>query len=231
MRMIDWLMPSPHPRTAAPRTVAPSARRCFPSAAASAVLAMEATEDPTAAAAAAAAAAEAAEKKRLKNQRKKQKQKAKKAAEAEGGGDGGAAAEGGGAQPEPAEGGEGDDSGLDAAALKKKEANRKKRERKKTKAKADQNAGPAWVEERLAQLKAERAERDAANEPNAVYPYKEWLDTSNGWSGPLRPAYVPPQRKVTDPDIAKPDYAEDPDGIPHGEMAELAGKSIKQVRR
>lgn len=173
-----------------------------------------------------AAAAAAAEKKRLKNQRKKQKQKAKKAAEAaEGGGDAA-----GGAQPEGGdpEGGEGD-AALDAAALKKKEANRKKRERQKAKAKAAKNAGPAWVEQRLAQLKAERAERDAADEPRAVYPYKDWLKTSNGWSGPLKPYYVGPQRKVTDPDIAKPDYAEDPDGIPHGEMAEMSGRSIKQV--
>ena len=196
-------------------------------------------QQPEAAAAAdpeaAAAAAAAAEKKRLKNQRKKQKQKAKKAAEeGEGGGGGaGAAAAEGAAEPEPAQGADGEaenDTALDAAALKKKEANRKKRERKKAKAAADKAAGPAWVEERLVQLKAERAARDAADEPKAVYPYKQWLDTSNGWSGPLRPAYVAPQRKVTDPDIAKPDYADDPDGTPHGEMEEMAGRSIKQVR-
>lgn len=185
---------------------------------------MEATDASAASAASTEdEAAAAAEKKRLKNLRKKQKQKAKKAGEE--GGDGAAAD----AEPEPA-GGEAD-SELDEAALKKKEANRKKRERKKAKAASDKSAGTAWLEERLAQLKAERAERDAACEPNAVYPYKEWLETSNGWSGPLRPAYVAPQRKVTDSCIAKPDYAEDPDGTPHGEMSEISGRSIKQVRR
>ena len=178
---------------------------------------------------AAAGADDEAEKKRLKNQRKKQKAKAKKLAEKEGGG---AAA----ADPEAADataggGGEGGEAGTpeeEAAAAKKREANRKKRERKK---KAGGNKlGAAWVETRLAALKAERAELDADKEPNAVYPYKEWLETSNGWSGPLRPHYVAPQRKVTNPDIAKPDYAEDPDGTPFGEAA-ATGEGIKQVSR
>jgi hypothetical protein len=61
----------------------------------------------------------------------------------------------------------------------------------------------AWrrVEQRIAQLKEERPQTDAANEPHAVYPYKDWLATSNGWSGNLRPHYVAPQRKVTDAEI------------------------------
>ena len=106
----------------------------------------------------------------------------------------------------------------------------------------------------MAQLKAERDATDAELEPQAVYPYKDWLRTSSGWSGNLRPAYVAPQRKVTDPDIPvrcmltlhlqsanqayvltaalapflqRPDYADDPEGTPHGEMAARSGKSIR----
>ena len=163
-----------------------------------------------------------AEKKRLKNKAKKEKQKAKKAAEkaataaaaACGGGEAGAAAATAGPEPEPVDSSAGD-GGLTEEERKKKEANRKKRQRQKAKKTGDAAAAVQWVEERLAQLKAERATLDASAEPEAVYPYRDWLRTSNGWSGGLRPHYVGPQRKVTDPAIAKPDYAEGKSWLPN----------------
>jgi len=189
--------------------------------------------------------------------KKKLKQKAKKAAAAAAaaageGGDAGGAAGGGApaAAPEPAAaaaaggeaGGDGDGGGGEPTAeqLKKQEANRKKRERKKAKKAAEQAAeaeaaaaGPAWVEQRLAELKAERATLDPEAEPQSVYPHKEWLAQSSGWSGPLRPHYVAPQHKITDPEIVKPDYAEDPDGAqtPLGRYAAVTRPLFHRRRR
>jgi hypothetical protein len=83
------------------------------------------------------------------------------------------------------------------------------------------------VADRLAELKAARAEVDSST---PVYPYKQWQTQGPGgedsWTGPLRPQLVPPRRVIEDAAIAKPDYADDADGTPHGEVAEMGSRQI-----
>ena len=45
------------------------------------------------------------------------------------------------------------------------------------------------------------------------------------FTGPLRPGIISPRRTVP-PHIKRPDYADDPEGIPHSEMRLKSGNTI-----